>query len=288
MTFHINDFVCRFLNLVYRENCFTMFRKASITRFDSVVTTGRNSPLRVVAETPDEVEHEVFLKVSGSPELGVEGLANELLAAGMAGDLGLPITEPFLVELDPSWISIVPDATARQILQRSNLVAFGSKAAGPQWRIWGPGDKLRLNTEKTALEILVFDAFIENDDRKNPNNPNCLTKGEEFRIIDHETAFRFRQKLFPRPQPWVVGNLERFVAQDGHIFGAKLKGRPIDTQPVREAWSKISEERFEEYLGGMPDEWAEAMDAMNDAREHFRMIRERLDDCFTEVERALS
>jgi hypothetical protein len=107
-----------------------MIRRASPLRFDRIAEAGRNRPLRVVVETPDGAEHEAFLKTSGSPEVGVEGLANEALAACVAGDLGLPINEPFLVDLAPSWIASIPDREVRKTLERSVPMGFGSRSAG--------------------------------------------------------------------------------------------------------------------------------------------------------------
>lgn len=116
-------------------------------------------------------------------------MANESLAACLAGDLGLPINEPFLVELDPAWVAAISDHETQKMLERSSPVAFASKSAGPQWRIWSAADRITGAREAAALEILAFDASIENDDRK-PSNPNCLVKGDALRIIDHELAFR--------------------------------------------------------------------------------------------------
>lgn len=103
-----------------------MIRHAVPIRYDRIATSGRTKPLRIVIETSDGQEHEAFLKMSGRPELGVEGLANEALAACLAGDLGLPVCEPFLVELDPDWIGSIPDTATRDVLHQSAMVAFAS------------------------------------------------------------------------------------------------------------------------------------------------------------------
>ena len=156
-----------------------MIRRASPVRFDRISESGRNRPLRVLLETADSQEHEAFVKVSAAPELGVEGLANEALAACLAADLGLPINEPFLVELDRAWVESIPDSSIRGMLQNSVTVAFGSRAAGSQWKVWSASDILTSDRRPAALAIFAFDAWIENDDRR-PSNPNCLVKGGEI------------------------------------------------------------------------------------------------------------
>jgi hypothetical protein len=124
--------------------------------------------------------------------------------------------------VDPEWVSAIGDLETREMLERSSPVAFACKSAGSQWREWSAADRITGARETAALEILAFDAYIDNDDRK-PSNPNCLLKGDAFRIIDHELAFRIRQKLFPRPEPWKAGYLQRLTGRDGHLFGADLK-----------------------------------------------------------------
>jgi hypothetical protein len=230
-------------------------------------------------ETSDGAEHEVFLKASGRPELGVEGLANEVLAACLAGDLGLPINEPFLVALDPDWVVAIKDPETREMLERSAAVAFGSKAAGSQWRIWSAADRITGARQVVALAIFAFGAFIENDDRR-PGNPNCLVMDDALRIIDHELAFRIRQKLFPRPEPWRPGHLQRLMTPDGHLFGADLRGRTsLDFEPIRLAWTGISDSRLHEYRSAIPPEWAEAEGAADAAVTHLATVRDRLDEC---------
>lgn len=179
-----------------------MISYAAAVRYDGESGAGRNKPLRVVVETDDGIEHEVFLKPSGRPELSVTGLANEALAACIAGKVGLPVCRPFFVELSPVWIASIPDVALREVLERSSPIGFGSTAAGVGWRQWSAEDVLTSSRRKMALEIFAFDAFLENPDRK-PSNPNLLVKGDEFRVIDHELAL-FVRGLFPPPRPWSI------------------------------------------------------------------------------------
>lgn len=264
-----------------------MIRRAFPVRFDSIAESGRNRPLRISVETADHSEHDVFLKASARPELGVEGLANELLACCLAADLGLPVTEPFLVELDAEWIASIEDSATRQMLRESVPIAFGSKSAGAQWRIWTGTDVITEERKADALEILAFDAYIDNDDR-NSRRPNCLLKGDEFRIIDHELAFKIRLKRFPVPEPWKPGYLDRLVAAGGHIFGAKLRRKVLDFEPVSQRWAHLTDERLQAYRTAVPPEWAPAHDAIEDALAHIHTIHDRLDACLAELQRVLT
>ncbi len=267
-----------------------MIRYADAVRFDRLAERGRNEPLRVTVEVDDGDELEVFLKPSARPEVGVEGMANELFAACVAGHLQLPICEPIAVRMSPEWIASIQNVALRQLLERSCPVAFGSLAAGAGWRSWTGEDRLIGDRRPAALAIFVFDAFIENRDR-NVGNPNLLIRGDTFRIIDHELCFRIRQCLFPRPEPWRAGYLHSAIqpGASGHVFGALLRGdRYLDFGPLRPAWMSLSDDALSDYAACIPAEWVDAKGAITDALTHLRMVRDRIDECLTEVERALT
>ncbi len=263
-----------------------MISRASAVRYDREASSGRNLPLLVSVETVEGEEHEVFLKPTGRPELSVVGLAAEVLAACLAGHLGLPICRPFLVDLAPEWVASIPDAGLREMLSKSNPVAFGSQAAGLGWRPWVGEDILTQARRSAALAIFAFDAFIENPDRK-PSNPNLLVKGDAFRIIDHELALRVIG-IFPRPAPWLEGNLAHLMAPDGHLFAGRLKGSELDLAPVRAAWSGLTDDHLSDYEACLPLQWVDAMATVAAALTHVRTIRDRIDDCLEEVGRALA
>jgi hypothetical protein len=77
---------------------------------------------------------------------------------------------------------IIPEATIRANIQRSACVAFGSSFAGAQFSAWNDGTLLRPSMVPLALATFVFDAIIQNPDRRS-GNPNCLVRGDEFRFL---------------------------------------------------------------------------------------------------------
>jgi hypothetical protein len=263
-----------------------MIRRADAIRFDSVVDVGRTRPLRVTAECVNE-EIEVYLKVSARPQMGTEGLANEVIAACLAADLNLPINEPLLIDMSPEWIASVPDVEIRQLLINSSPVAFGSIAAGKQWSGWSSTNTLSLTQIDLALRILAFDAFITNDDRR-IDNPNLLVKGDSFRIIDHELAFRIATKFFPPPKPWLAGNLSNLMGDDGHIFARQLRGRAgLDMASIKAAWQLITDDRIAAYNSCLPPEWADAYEPCQKALTLIGQVRDRIDECLIELGRVL-
>ena len=263
-----------------------MISLAIATRYDRIAESGRNLPLRVSVETADGVEHEVFLKPSGRPQLSVTGLACEVISACIAGRVGLPVCRPFLVELRPEWIASVHDIEVRRTLEISNPIAFGSYVAGFGWKQWSSEDTLTAKRRQMALEIFTFDVFIENPDRR-PNNPNLLVRGDEFRIIDHELALHVRGML-PRPTPWQQGYLDQIIRTDGHIFANRLRGGALDFEVIGNAWSLLSDNDLSDYEASLPEQWAEANEAVAAALSHVRAVRDRIDECLEEIRRSLS
>lgn len=269
-----------------------MIRTATPVRFDDVTEWGRTKPIRAAVETNDGVEHEIYLKFSNRPQLGVEGLSNEVVAACLAADLSLPITEPLLVTLTPEWIASIPavHAVAKEALRTSAATGFGSVAAGDGWGQWKREDKITQERAQTALEIFAFDAFISNVDRKFAHGkPNCLVKQDEFRIIDHEMAFRLKALLFVKVEPWKPLYLEGWADKDDHIFGAKLKGRPnLDFERIKSKWSSLTDARILSYKASLPQDWAGAAEAVDAALTHVVAVRDKIDLCLAELKRVLN
>ncbi len=269
-----------------------MIETAYAVRYDGEVEQGRTTPLRVHIETEAGETADVILKATIEPHLSVEGLANEMLGALLAGDLDLPIPKPYFVEVSPAFIDSVPNGTVRARLASASPLAFGSTDAGSQWRKWNSTDHLTAQNANLALRILAFDAFIGNPDRS-PKNPNLLTNKADPRLIliDHECAFGIRMKLFPRLTPWVVGNL-RPLADRGsdseHLFHSALAGRAgLDFGPIEAGWNGLSDVRFGAYDALLPEPWESARPALQDAFTYFGELRNNMPACIAELRRIL-
>jgi len=268
-----------------------MIRRAVPIGFTRVAETGRTKPLRVTVLTDDSTEHEVIMKVSSGIELGIEGLMNEMLGSLLAADVGLSVQEPFFVDLSAGFSASMPTPELRSRLAGSSPLAFASADAGKQWRGWNASDRVSSSQEAGALATLAFDAFIGNSDRS-PANPNLLVKDQDWRLIDHEAAFSFRMKRFPKCEPWVVGNLSGMIqagTRSEHVFSSHLARRnTLSFGAIKASWSGLSDARLAQYEAILPDEWASVRPHLNEAIHHLRKIRDTIDPCLRELERILS
>lgn len=263
-----------------------MLPRATPIAFDRAMGNGRTKPALLVCETPAGEEVEVVAKFSAYCDQGVTNLAREVIAACLAGDLGLPIPTPYLLDITPTWAASVTDAAIRTNIQRSAPVAFGSSFAGAQFSAWNDGTTLRPAMVPLALATFVFDAIIQNPDRRS-SNPNCLVRGDTFRIFDHELAFA-HGLIFGWKPPWTPGSLQLLEQPGFHIFRRKLRGEALDFTPVRESWKQLSDSRIDGYAATVPGEWAQAAADVAGAIALIKSARDQIDACIVEIQRVLA
>jgi hypothetical protein len=254
------------------------------TEFVRLIGNGKTRPALLVSEH-DGGAIEVVGKLAAGCEQAETSLAMEVISALLAGDLGVPIPEPFLLELDPAFVDVIPDAGWADMARKGPSVAFGSKLLPSAYAAWVSGTVPVGQMTDAAANILLFDAVIENPDRR-AANPNCLVRGEEIRVFDHELAFP--PLLIGAPKPWVLGALQ-FMEQPGmHIFRDALHRRTIDWQPITARWQGLSDAQLDDYESVLPVEWDTARAAYRTAIDKIKTVRDNIHGCVAEVQRVLT
>ncbi|HMJ04689.1 MAG TPA: HipA family kinase [Chthoniobacterales bacterium] len=253
-------------------------------RFDKRSSYGRTNPAFIVCEAPDGHELEVIVKLSAGCDRTTTSLAIEVVAACLAGDLGLPVPQPYLVRLDPDWLAIVPDAEWRDKASRSSDVAFGSRRVAATFSQWIDGTPILGALVEKAAAVLLFDALIDNPDRRS-ENPNCFVWGDEIKIFDHELAFG--PAIIGWRSPWELGALNHFERPGFHIFREGLRRRELDWGAITSRWTDLPDENIEDYESVIPAEWAAALPSVRDAIGKIKAARDHIDACALEVQRVL-
>jgi hypothetical protein len=222
------------------------------TRFIGVIGNGKTMPYRIEAEDENGVSLEIVVKYSAGCQENEKSLVHESIAAMLGADLGLPVPEPFVVEIENTFINSINDLEIKKRLNDSCRYAFGSRHVPPGFAVWPTGLLIpdRLVTE--AAEIFVFDAIIVNSDRR-PINPNCLFSGDQLAIIDHELIFGH---ILFWIAPWLDGGFDALIDKNSHIFAKPYFRIPPDNlDRFIDAWESIPEGRFEQYKRALPPEW---------------------------------
>ena len=262
-----------------------MIPRASLAVIDRVAVQGRTGPLLSDCVSEDDEVVEVFLKLSAGCDQQVVNLAREAIAACLAADLGLPVPKPWLVEIPPEVIESTTDVNVADKLRRSATVAFGSTRL-EGYSAWRSPQRLSNAMRPIAANILLFDAIIQNPDRRT-ENPNCLFRGDDLRIIDHELAFAHRLILSWRA-PWESGGMKEFESPGNHIFVNEMKGVPFDFGEIKSRWTTLSDARLREYERAIPPEWAAARDDIDVALTLIADARDNIDACIGEIGRILA
>lgn len=253
--------------------------------FVKVAKSGRTSPIILTCEHEEDEQLELFCKLSESCEEGVIHLAREAIAACLAADLGLPIPKPYLVKLESDFVSSLKDDKTRNRILKSSSICFGSTKAPSQFYLWTRGDVISKQMLQAAASIFIFDGIIQNPDRRDMN-PNCLKKGNDIRVIDHELCFATRLLLNWTP-PWQVGGMANFLTPGNHIFFRFLKGSDIDFEKISAAWKTLSDERIDSYVAAIPEEWSESQADVDGALALIKQSRDNIDECIFEARRVL-
>lgn len=263
-----------------------MLARVTLIEINRAAECGRTNPLFVTCEKADGSTLEAVAKFSAACDLKEASLAMEVIGACLASDLGLPVPEPLLIDVPPQLVELIPDAARRDTVRMSSPVAFGSKVITGGYSAWSAGTKISESMLPFAAAIFAFDGMIQNPDRR-VSNPNCLVKGDEIRIIDHEACF-FVRGIIGWVPPWRLGGLRSLETPGNHIFLDELKGRAIEFGAMRDAWSDLSDERIKEYESAVPGEWDVAGPAVKDALSLIRGVRDQIDGCLAEVKRVLT
>lgn len=263
-----------------------MLDRISVDEVIRRATSGRTGPFLMLCEADTDTPIELFCKLSVGCDEGVRNLAREVVAACLARDLGLPIPVPYLVDIPSELVSVLADHETGQRLRASSNVAFGSAKVDNQFGNWSLGSRVSDTMLPVALGTLLFDAVIENLDRR-VSNPNCLVSGDRIRIIDHELAFPSSAMIIGWRPPWQLGGLAWLDQPDGHIFCRGLKKRDLDFSPLVGVWSTLSDARLQEYRAAVPPEWSEALPVVDEALGRVRNARDNIDGVIAEIERVL-
>lgn len=263
-----------------------MLEIVTAVQFDRLAGNGRTGPAFVTCEDADGEALEVVAKLADRCDLKETSLAMEAVSACLAGDLGLPVPQPFLVRMDLEWVDTIPDVMWAAAARRSLPFAFGSKRLPAGFSSWVVGTALLADTVTVAASVMMFDAIVDNPDRRESNS-NCLMRGDELRIFDHELCLSPVPLLGWRP-PWMVGALHHMETPGAHIFRGALCRQAVDWDRIRAAWQGLSDDHLADYQAALPPEWSGALPAVGKAIEKIRGARDNIDGCIAEVQRVLA
>ncbi len=218
-------------------------------------------PLREGGSLPAVVETDrggpYVVKFRGAGQ-GAKALIAELLAAGLAQALGLPVPRPAVVTLAAGFGKAEPDPEIQDILRGSVGANFGL-AYLPGALAFDPAVDSDVAPDLAAA-IVWFDAFITNVDRT-VRNTNILLWQERLWLIDHGAALYLHHRWegwearIQAPFPQIQDHVLLPVA--GDLAAADARLRPLLTEAV-----------IRRVVAAIPEEWLGGETAFPDVAAH--------------------
>lgn len=212
-----------------------------------VIATRYVLPLREGGSLPGLLEADdlgtYVVKFTGAGQ-GRKALIAEIIAAGLAAEIGLRVPELVLVELDPRLGQTEPDQEVQDLLRASAGLNLGidylpgSLGFDPKVDGVDPGE---------AAAVVWFDALLLNVDRS-WRNPNLLCWHGRMWLIDHGAALWFAhswersESAFDRPYEQAAEHVLLPFAGDLRATDARLAGR-------------LTSEVLAAAVAAVPDEW---------------------------------
>lgn len=117
---------------------------------------------------------------------GAKALIAEVIVAALAAEVGLPVPEIALINLESDFARTEPDPEIQDILSGSRGLNFGIRYLDGALN-FDPVAARHLVDESWATRLVWLDALVTNLDRT-PKNPNLLVWEDRVWLIDHGAA----------------------------------------------------------------------------------------------------
>lgn len=257
------------------------------TQFYRFMSSGRTSPALVGCTEPSgEPAGEFVVKLKGALEQGGAGLLNELIAARLAVHFGIAFPEAAVVAIEEPLarlISKIEPVHSERTL-RSIGLNFGTRLLVGA-NTWPSGKSIPDMMLSACTEVFMFDAMIQNPDRR-VENPNLLTRGDSVFIFDHEMAFSFLRILpmFRSVESWKMEGQRPSLER--HVFYRALKGKAIDCEGFLERLQRLSDGVIQQAIAEIPQEWKN--DDVPRIEQHLCSIRDHAEEFAEEARRFLA
>lgn len=191
-----------------------MLRQVSATRYVTPLREGGSLP--GLMEADDLGTYVVKYRGAGQ---GTKALVAEVVAAGIARQLGLPVPDLVTVDLDPALAPAEPDEEVQDLLRASAGLNLGVD--------YLPGaldfDPVAFPVDAGfAGRVLWFDALVDNRDRTH-RNPNML-HWHGPRLIDHGATLTFHHRWSSA----AAGDARAYDATDHVLLGSDPDVRGAD------------------------------------------------------------
>jgi hypothetical protein len=211
--------------------------------------SGRNQPVLIYARDFDDRPLQCVVKSRSRLPLQPSEYLAEWVGATLARELGLNTPEPLGVVVTSEFARATGQDFRSEMLASVGLV-YGSRFVRPFTQM--PfGYALTSSQREIAAQVLAFDVFIHNSDRRAINH-NMFIDRNDIVVFDHELAFDFVLPLIGAADP-ALDHCAGIVGH--HVFFSALRRNPPNSDGFRAVLSRLDDNFFAELEAATPVEW---------------------------------
>lgn len=205
-------------------------------------------PLREGGSLPGVVETDdgLFVAKFRGAGQGPRALIAELIAAGIARRLGLPVPDPAVIEVPSGFGADESDPEVRELLERSVGVNIGLRYLDGAFNYDARAAAEFVDAAFASL-VVWLDAFVTNPDRT-ARNPNLLVWRRSPWLIDHGSALYAHHAWHTVDDARTRGAFP--MTREHVLLDAAAGIEAADTAAV----ARLDSRSLEEILDGVPDE----------------------------------
>lgn len=232
---------------------------------------GQSRALVVTARSEEGDPVDCIVKLSSRLKFPPTEHLREWLACALGAVLGIRVPTPYEVVITEDFANAIDDVEVRRDSLKSVGTIFGCSIFDAATQFTA-SDRLRSDLVASAAELLAFDVFIHNVDRRQQNH-NVLVRRDEFVAFDHGDAFAFIFPVILAPDP-AEDPCEGLVQQ--HVLRQSLRGIALPLEGFYAAVSGVSDEVFQQIRRLTPAGW-QTGPAAGKLEEIIRVLRGRRD-----------
>lgn len=176
---------------------------------------------------------------------GARALVAEVIVAGLARALGLPVPRLVLIEVDAAFADAEPDEEIQDLLRKSAGLNLGVDY------LPGSLDFAARSADvgaDLAAKVLWLDALVGNVDRSH-RNPNMLWWGGKLVLIDHGATLAFHHRWDSAR----THDTRPYDTSDHALIARRVDIEAIDTELA----SMLTADVVVAAVSDVPDEWLE-------------------------------
>ena len=240
----------------------TLFAIPDIIAIQHIGTalSGANRPLFIEGiDKQQGIRGDYVLKYRGAERMTESTSAKELLAAFMATEIGIQTPRPVLIHVLDNFLETLTQHTDYQNIQKGKGVNFGSVKIEPNNTIIYK-QQLTIEQQQQALQIFVFDLWIQNADRRFEKS-NMFLSQDKIVVIDHELAFSFLDvfSFVAQSPPFLLDSMEINSAKNHFFYPTLHQNKHVDLDAAFQLFSALNLYFWQRVQLFMPTDWLKAL-----------------------------